>query len=409
MSAEVVARLKLTAIIGQVRSILNSDIPFENVGDALQALLSVLLEFEPRLDKAIRLKDNDGTLTTIRNINQKILQVLPTLGFILRSTNVRNAFELLDPLQSLARAFLKGKSKILLSSEWDYIPFAYPQSIADLPTFTFIGLPASECSNLLIFPLAGHELGHSVWRQIGLESEFYADVFKRVSDTHTLNLSRFGRVEPRYKKDLLDKDPVAESIANSTAIALAHCEEVFCDLFGLALFGQSYILAFAYILSPGLGSERDMDYPTHMKRAEILVKYAEQKMRISSQQGFPLQFRQEEAKWTPRAQFDVDIAEKATIDVVDSIWTKVDKLVKAAKVKRPDAAHSNAIVDSFRENIPHADPKSLGNIINASWLRFDEIVSKNGSFDEISYKLDRLNEMGLKTVEALEYRRRVKE
>ena len=54
------------------------------------------------------------------------------------------------------------ETRLILSSEWDYSPFMYDQ-ITDLPSFVFIGLPACESANPLLLPLAGHELGHSVW------------------------------------------------------------------------------------------------------------------------------------------------------------------------------------------------------------------------------------------------------
>jgi hypothetical protein len=81
---------------------------------------------------------------------------------------VRNAFELLDPLQSIVDEVLQGRPELLLSSEWDYVPFAYPQSLDDLRSFVLIGLPASEAASALLLPLAGHEIGHAVWRNLGI-------------------------------------------------------------------------------------------------------------------------------------------------------------------------------------------------------------------------------------------------
>ena len=93
---------------------------------------------------------------------------LPLSGFILRSTNNRNAFEVHGPLLRLAGSILEPgvikkdfKTRLLLSSEWDYSPLLalYPA----LPDFVLIGLPAPESANPLLLPLAGHELGHLVW------------------------------------------------------------------------------------------------------------------------------------------------------------------------------------------------------------------------------------------------------
>lgn len=121
MSTEVIARLKLKAVIARVNSVFNADTPFDNVRVALIKLRKVLRAFESRLNLASSLNDQDATASIIITLNQKILHILPIIGFILRSTNVRNAFELLDPLQNLAQRCISSSARVVLSSEWDYI------------------------------------------------------------------------------------------------------------------------------------------------------------------------------------------------------------------------------------------------------------------------------------------------
>lgn len=152
-----------------IGEILNGDFPFSSGRKALEKLQSVFASLEKNLDRAIRLKDDANISSVAENINLKTLQVLPILGFILRSTNVRNAFELIEPLQYIADSAMQGSPRLILSSEWDYIPFAYPQSLEDLKSYVLIGLPASEAASALLMPLAGHELGHAVWRNRGLD------------------------------------------------------------------------------------------------------------------------------------------------------------------------------------------------------------------------------------------------
>src|SRR5262249_36056001 len=161
--------------------------------------------------------------------------VLPILGFILRSTNVRNAFELLDPLQVLADATLQGKPQLLLSSEWDYVPFAYPQSLDDLKSFVLIGLPASEAASALLVPLAGHELGHAVWRNRGIEGGAHATLQYRCEELYKRNFEEFKRQFPDYDaNDMVHKELLPEAIAQSVEYAVFQAEELFCDLFAYA-------------------------------------------------------------------------------------------------------------------------------------------------------------------------------
>ena len=112
-----------------------------------------------------------------------LAQYTPILGFILRSTNIRNAFEARGPLVRLAQKLLSKNTKLIVSSEWQYSPFVHPP-IQDLKNFVLIGLPAPESSNPLIIPLAGHELGHAVLR------------------TGTVNLHQSLKISDRIKKEI---------------------------------------------------------------------------------------------------------------------------------------------------------------------------------------------------------------
>src|SRR6266436_8682470 len=151
---------KIRNIQRTIDGLLDGDFPLSSGRRALEKLRESFASLEAKLTRAHRLKDEDSISQLADHVNVKIYQVLPVLGFILRSTNIRNAFEILDPLQSLALSTLQGRPHLLLSSEWDFVPFAYPQSLDDLRNFVLIGLPASEAASALLVPLAGHELGH---------------------------------------------------------------------------------------------------------------------------------------------------------------------------------------------------------------------------------------------------------
>jgi hypothetical protein len=69
------------------------------------------------------------------------------------------------PFLDICKSLVGDKARLILSSEWEYVPYTYPQNLNELPEFIVIGLPASESDNILVFPAAGHELGHSLWRK----------------------------------------------------------------------------------------------------------------------------------------------------------------------------------------------------------------------------------------------------
>ena len=116
----------------------------------------------------------------LREVNIVAINTTKILGIIVRSSSTRNAFEFYSSFLSLCRKALDENCKLILSSEWDYIPFTFPQNLQELPNFVIIGLPASESDNTLVFPVAGHELGHSIWLKEKLQSKFQPILSKRV-------------------------------------------------------------------------------------------------------------------------------------------------------------------------------------------------------------------------------------
>jgi len=198
------SNLKIKNICRTIEVLLDSDFPHGSGRKALIKLNEVFSQLGLKLSRAHRLNDNDTVQQISNNITIKIYQVLPILGFILRSTNVRNAFELVDPLQTIADATLQGRPELLLSSEWDYVPFAYPQSLDDLKSFVLIGLPATEASSALLIPLAGHELGHAVWANRGIGGAAHVSIQQVCEELYSKKPEDFKRHFPEYDpKDII--------------------------------------------------------------------------------------------------------------------------------------------------------------------------------------------------------------
>jgi hypothetical protein len=235
------SRQKLANVRRTIEGLLEGDFPLNSGPAALRRLIRVFEDLQTKLDRAKKLNDESSEKQIATLINVKIVQVLPILGFILRSTNVRNSFELLDPLQVVADAMLQGRPQLLLSSEWDYVPFAYPQTLEDLQSFVLIGMPASETSSALLVPLAGHELGHAVWRNRGLGGGAHATLQYKSDDLFEKNIDEFRKLFTEYNpNDIVNKEILPESKAVAVEDAVFQAEELFCDMFAYALFGESY-------------------------------------------------------------------------------------------------------------------------------------------------------------------------
>src|SRR4029077_10849065 len=101
-------------------------------------------------------------------VNQKIYSLTNYLGILLRSTNLRNAFEAYFAFEEMSRKLLGDDDKLIISSEWTSTRFYIPNPPAILEGYVFIGMPAFASRHALLLPLAAHELGHAVWRAVML-------------------------------------------------------------------------------------------------------------------------------------------------------------------------------------------------------------------------------------------------
>src|ERR1700733_2146910 len=163
---------KLRLVLDQIRSLSDSEFPHPDPQEALDLLRKLFDGDIDRIAKAVAGGVEATKVAACAQASSHIARFLPILGFCLRSTNVRNSFELFVPLLQLARQLLgRRDAKLILSSEWEFSPFTYPPVFSQLPNFVLIGLPASESGNALIIPLSGHELGHSVWTTYGLDAK----------------------------------------------------------------------------------------------------------------------------------------------------------------------------------------------------------------------------------------------
>ncbi len=236
---------RLRAFVAEVRRVEESEFPYSDsqvalkiIGKLFDGKLARLQAFDDRSEPAIVRQECKLSLGAL-------FQYVPLLGFILRSTNVRNAFEFCAPLKRLARQVLdhnvdeaKRTTRLLLSSEWDYSPFVY-RDIPDLPGLVLIGLPAPESSNPFLIPLAGHELGHSIWSRRKLGASFKPTVRRHVL---TIIRDRWKDFEQVYQKRPLKQEDLTNDMfcvqfwEQAVLWCLRQAEESFCDFIGIRLF-----------------------------------------------------------------------------------------------------------------------------------------------------------------------------
>src|SRR5205807_4739983 len=162
---------RVQAFLDEAAHLAESEFPYPGSKLALERLIQFFTARLATLNSFDASSDQGVVRQTCALDLQHQFTYLPLFGFILRSTNVRNAFEVFRPLLRLAGDIREPgvaknarKTELVLSSEWDYSPFVY-REMPELPGFVMIGSPSPESANPLLVPLAGHELGHSIWRK----------------------------------------------------------------------------------------------------------------------------------------------------------------------------------------------------------------------------------------------------
>jgi hypothetical protein len=304
----------------------------------------------------------------------------------------------------VCRALVGEKAKLILSSEWQYIPFTYPQNIQELPDFIFIGLPASESDNALIFPCAGHELGHSVWQKHKLQAHINSQVRTLIDNLFETNRSTFEAAYPDLKNADVQQDLfvqfVKSEIFNST---LRQSEELFSDFLGLCIFGESYLYAFEYLLAPRLSGKRSLDYPDTGTRVQILEKFATEKFGINCS-NYSSAFTADDPPTDSHSKFVSLFADQVVEQLLPGIFDSAQSIITDAKVQTPNEPKTASAEAAFLKGVPTDSEASLGDLINAAWRVFRTANSKASS-QQGSPFLENLSDLVFKSAEIYEIKK----
>ncbi len=372
-----------------------------------------------RLERAemLEMLGPGSDLGTVKQVCQQQLtdlwDYLPFLGFILRSTNVRNAFEIYTPLARLAWRVLGPEAKLLLSSEWDYSTFVYTQ-VPLLPGFVLIGIPAHESGNPLVAPLAGHEMGHALWAEVVERSLWHPAFLTRLKASVLAKIraswADFHRLHPEISTpDDLETELFATAAwAPAFAWAQRQSEEYFCDFVGLRLFGESFLYAFAHLLSPVVEGMRALHYPNMLRRVRFQMQAA-LRYGIQPPANYESWFkdRDEPSDEDRHEKFLVELADSAADELAPELISHADSLLRrpglpdrsTEELRAEHAATVQRIYDDFCVVAPAEKTGHLVHILNAGWKAAMDNVPQvaDHSPQEI------LRELVLKSLEVLEY------
>lgn len=395
---------RLRAIIEEVERLASTDFPHRHSADVLKMVGGI---FQERLSAIERLDDKND-ISVIKAICSdslgKLFTFLPLLGFILRSTNVRNSFEVYGPTLRLARQLLGDQTKLLISSEWNFSPFVY-RPLDGLPGVVLIGLPACESQNPLLLPLAGHELGHALWRQKTVENSVMEGVQKSIASEFERRVDYFRELFPTAASPSdagAMGDLFYSRVLYQTAIwTLARCEETFCDFVGIRLFGEGYLHAFGYLLSPG-GLGRSPHYPAMAARISNMLT-ASEVLNVPAPDNFRESFDTDQLPQyaDKESSFMSEVSDVALQTLTTRLLDAVNENIPAALAARSQEG-IDRVYRAFTLAVPATSTDGLASIVNAGWKAYHDKDFWSGIPDLHKKKGEVLRDLILKNIELLE-------
>ena len=409
---------RVLRVLQTVDSLKESEFPYKQSREALEDVERVLQQTLENLTDTNTFADEYGFEVMVQTVCAESLETifnyLPLLGFILRSTNVRNAFEVHGPVSRLAKRLLGPDTKLLVASEWDYSPLAY-SDIPGMDSFILLGLPSPESSNPLLIPLAGHELGHALWSNLHLTNEYNRIITSSIQsdiDGHNelLELLRVLYRMPRDQTDIWSDIIFSSTISPAVTWAVRQAEETFCDFVGLRIFGEAFLHSFAYLLCPG-EEYRQVEYPSITMRVENLLSAAG-KWNLPLPTDYGDQFMLRSAsppsvEDSDKGQFQLELADRALSIHVNDLWDLAEQYVAEKGIDLPDGSIVTNIRKRFDLTVPAEDSQELVNILNAGWNAYlDGTLWSEYPHISSDVRKDRLKELILKNIEILDLEQR---
>lgn len=413
MNAVDFSRQKLDSLLETIELIEERAEPYKDPSDAVQFLRNQLQQDRELL--ADSETDHQTLLTHCKRVQELIDESLTALGFVVRACDPNGAVELHGPLRSLTRKAIPEVG-LIISSEWDFSPFTmlYPNDFGN--KFVLVGLPVSEVTNPLIAPLAGHELGHNIWRTLlQLQDDVGSAVDEKV--LYLIENKFWDDFSQRFnikdKKQLGQKELFGVPInwEQASVWAVAQCEEMFCDFIGLSIFRESYLNAFEYTLLPG-GGIRTPRYPAISTRIQNL-KLACGALGLKISPDFGDDFTDSDVSSDTREKLFQQIADEAaemqrTMLMEEAIKYCKDHGLAPDSQKALDKleAEIQATIEDFRKVVPARAERSLCSIINAAWSIYADTTNyweKNyPSTNEPGRRFELIRELALKSFEVIE-------
>jgi hypothetical protein len=412
------AKRKIEQLGSQIRSLRASDFHHPRIKTSLELIERVFdrdLRLVEGLDPEVALHARQSVCSLV---NRDLARFHRVLGIILRSTNPRNSFEIFDPLLRIAKDLSGDDTMLILSAEWEFSPFADPSVVTELENYVLVGLPVSEAANSLIVPLAGHELGHSVWREKDIARELRSRMQLSMVKQLTSSATELGKkIEdvPADLSEFLRKD--RRGLFALGALERI-CEEIFCDFMGIRVFGDSYLGAFMYLVSPNVGVTDQESYPTLDNRASYM-SYARRKLGVRTLKlQVPIPFSRwfteppedetggdDQLTYSDAELFLLGETHRVARSLLPEILALARRECDKAQLPLPARGHAEQVFARLRSHVPaeRVRKRGIADVINAGWMAF---LDKK-LWPDSDRKFEAINELIFKSLDVMEFEERI--
>lgn len=362
-------RGQLQSFASELRRMHGLEFPYDHSRQAIVAVERTSASIRRYVD-ALDKNSDPATIASICQAAQGYLEdSLRILGFILRSTNVRNAFEVHGPMLRLTRLILGPDAKLLLSSEWELSPFLLLGARVLPADYVLIGQPATESANPFLLPLAGHELAHSVWAKRKLQGTFDKICKNLIAERlrkrwhDVVNIWGLTCKPSELENDLTGNAILSEGVD----WCCRQIEETFCDVFGVRLFGTSYFYAFAYLLAPINSSFRTPIYPEFIDRAAAQLAAAELFGYNAPDSYGSLFAPSASAGKGGHPNFLLGLVDEVRRYLLPRILSEVQIITQEAGLPSPDVTAIRRCCETLKHFVPCFKAPCLADITNAAW------------------------------------------
>lgn len=392
------ARHRVRAFLEQVQNLQASSFPHPDGKEALELIEAYFAELLNSLDLPEDcLPDVADQLCA--HSAMALSRYTRVLGFILRSTNVRNAFEIHHPLKRIVTKLLGSDAKVLISSEWDFVPFTYPMSLDVLPKFALLGGPATESNNVLILPLAGHEIGHSVWRSIKAADAEQVRLASSIDQIFVDEIKSVNEIIDEWKIGSLGVSRLKQILLS---FGIKQLEEIFCDAIGLGIFSKSFLYSFEYFMAPG-GSTRSFKYPSDLDRIKFL-KIGCDKIGLPPDPALFDRWKESRLNDSMDKRI-VKLLDQAVGQNAGGVIELALITLKSNGIASVDLNNVSRIEKSFERREPEDERGTIAEIVCAGWETLRTMPTVQIAKEHQEHKF--VGELMLKSIEISEFRGRL--